>query len=174
MRAFYPLETVARTTPLGLRCVDIATQSQVTTGLSVTAVPSDRRAREAQASLTRSGIYSLQGLPGMRDFEFSAEDSAPASPPVSPSGREFVVRVEDARGRYMPFSMILTLPRSKVVTTYLFSLPGRGLVPGLTVIRGSLRDSTRQLSDGSLRPAAFARVEAQYELTRPPPPSYAL
>ena len=169
MRAFYPLETVVRTAPLGLRCVDIATQSQVTAGLSVTAVPSDRRAREAQASVTRSGIYSLQGLPGLRDFEFAAEDPALASPPAaSPAGREFVVRVEDARGRYLPFSMILTLPRRKIVTTYLFSSPGRGLVPGLTVIRGSLRDGTQQLAGGGLRPAAFARIEAQYELTSPP------
>lgn len=168
MRVFYPLETVVRTAPLGLRCVDIATRSQVSEGLRVTALPSARPARESSAALTNSGFYSLQGLAGLHDFEFGSDEAATVSPPASPAGREFIVGFEDARGRYLPFALLLTLPRTKVVTTYLFSAPGRGSVPGLTVIRGGLRDSTRQLADGSLRPASFARVEAQYELTSPP------
>jgi hypothetical protein len=168
MRVYRPLETVVRTVPLGLRCLDIATRAQVSGGLSVTATPKDRRGRPTQAFVTRSGVYALQDLPGLRDFEFADDEVAPSPPFVSPPGREFVVRVEDARGRYLSYALILTLPRRGLLTTYLFSSPTRTGTPGLAVIRGSLRDSTRHLEGGRLRPAAFARVEAQYEVTSPP------
>jgi hypothetical protein len=165
---FQPLETLARTAPLGLRCVDIATRSQVSAGLSVTALPTDRPARVSAAYLTRSGVYALRDLPGLREFEFGDDAPPASSPPPSPAGREFAVFVEDAWGRYLPYSMRLTLPRGRMLTTFLFPAPSRARASGLTTIRGSLRDATRPLADGSPSPARFARVEAQYELTSPP------
>jgi hypothetical protein len=162
------LETLARTVPLGLRCVDIATRSQVSSGLSVTALPTDRPARPAAAYLTRSGVYALRDLPGLREFEFRDDPGAVTSPPASPSGREFAVFVEDARGGYLPYAMRLTLPRAQLLTTFLFPAPARPRSSGLTTIRGGLRDSTRLAADGSATPARFARVEAQYEATSPP------
>lgn len=165
---FQPLETLARTVPLGLRCVDIATRSQVSSGLSVTALPADRPARPAAAYLTRSGVYALRDLPGLREFEFGDDAAFDASPPASPPGREFAVFVEDARGVYLPYAMRLTLPRARLLTTFLFPAPARPRSSGLTAIRGGLRDATRLAPDGSPAPARFARVEAQYELTSPP------
>ena len=164
---YFPLETVTRTVPLGLRCVDISTQAQVAGGLSITATPRGRRARAAHASLTRSGVYALHNLPGLADLEFAAATPA-SSPPASPPGGEFVVLVEDAEARYLPYAMTLTLPRRTPLTTFLFSAPARERVTGLMSIRGGLKDGTRQLADGSLRPAAFARVVAEYETTSPP------
>jgi hypothetical protein len=164
---FQPLETLARTVPLGLRCVDISTRSQVSAGLSVTALPTERAARPAAASLTRSGVYALQDLPGLRELEFAPEE-APASPPASPAGREFAVLVEDALGRYLPYAMRLTLPRRGILTTFLFPAPSGRRASGLTTIRGSLRDATRPAPGGAPGPAGFARVEAEYETTSPP------
>jgi hypothetical protein len=168
MLTFQPLETLKRTVPLGLRCVDIATRAQVSGGLSVTAVPFDRRARPVSAYLTRSGIYAMRALPGLRDFEFGDETLLDASPPVSPPEREFAVFIEDTAGRYLPYAMRLTLPRRKLLTTFLFPAPTRTRINGLITIRGSLRDITRPLADGSPGPAGFARIEAQYEVTSPP------
>ena len=165
---FQPLETLARTVPLGLRCVDIATRSQVSSGLSVTALPTDRLARPTPAYLTRSGVYALRDLPGLREFEFGGGDAPETSPPASPAGREFAVFVEDARGGYLPYAMRLTLPRAGLLTTFLFPAPARPRPSGLTTIRGGLRDATRLGTDGSPQPARFARVEAQYEVTSPP------
>jgi hypothetical protein len=165
---FQPLETLARTVPLGLRCVDIATRSQVSSGLSVTALPTDRLARPTPAYLTRSGVYALRDLPGLREFEFGDDDALETSPPTSPAGREFAVFVEDARGGYLPYAMRLALPRARLLTTFLFPAPSRPRSSGLTTIRGGLRDTTRPAPDGSPQPARFARVEAQYEVTSPP------
>jgi hypothetical protein len=164
---FKPLETVSRTVPLGLRCVDIATRAQVSDGLSITALPADRVARTAAAYLTRSGFYAFRDLPGLREFEF-AEEALPVSPPASPAGHEFAVFVEDTLGRYLPYGLSLTLPRAGLLTTFLFAAPSRAAASGLRTIRGSLRDTTRPQADGSPGPAAFARVEAEYEATSPP------
>jgi hypothetical protein len=170
MPVFHPLETVRRTVPLGLLCVDIATQAQVSSGLSVTALPTGRTARPARAALTRSGIYAFHGLPGLLDFEFASAEVAAESPPAAspPSGREFAVFVEDTEGRYLPYVILLTLPRARALKTPLFPGPGRDAAAGLMVIRGGLRDGTRTLPDGRHPPAPFARVVAQYELTSPP------
>jgi hypothetical protein len=165
---FQPVETVTRTVPLGLRCVDIATRSQVSGGLLVAASATDRRARPTQAFLTRSGVYALEGLPGLRDFEFGDGRVVEASPPVSPPGREFAVFIEDSAGRYLPYAMLLTLPRRRMLTTFLFPAPSSRRATGLIAIRGSLKDTTRTLADGGASPARFARVEAQYEVTSPP------
>ncbi len=164
---FKPLETLARTVPLGLRCVDIATRSQVSAGLLVTAVPTNRPARPSTAYLTRSGFYAFRDLPGLRELEFTTE-LPQASPPPSPAGREFAVFVEDTLGRYLSYAMRLTLPRSGLLTTFLFPAPTRPQVSGLLTIRGSLRDTARPLAGGGPGPAAFARVEAEYESTSPP------
>jgi hypothetical protein len=165
---FKQLETLARTAPLGLRCVDIATRAQVSSGLSVTALPWDRPARPSAAGLTRSGVYALRGLPGLREYEFGDDAAFETSPPASPAGLEFAVFVEDAAGRYLPYAMRLTLPRRRLMTTFLFPAPAAARAPGLTAIRGGLRDATRPLADGSPGPARFARVEAEYEATSPP------
>lgn len=165
------LETVLRTPPLGLRCVDIVTRSPVTAGLRVTAARTLRSGKTVAASATRSGIHVLQGLPGLHDFEYGVGGAVLASPPVSspPAGKEFAISVEDAEGRYLAYGLVLTLPRRDVVTTYLFSAPGRAAAPGFVAIRGGLKDKGRPPArDGALHPAGFARIEAQYVAANPP------
>lgn len=168
---YRPLETVIRTPPLGLRCVDFVTRSPVTLGLRVTATPVLRAAKTVAASPTQSGLHVLQGLPGLHEFEYGVEGTVHTSPPLTspPAGQEFAIRVEDAEGRYLPFGFVLTLPRRDIVTTYLFPAPAQASVSGLIAIRGGLKDQSHPpASDGTLYPAGFARIEAQYVSANPP------
>lgn len=164
---FRELETVVRRVPLGLRCVDVATGAVVTGGLSVTAAPLAGSSKTTAARAAQSGYYSFQNLPGLRDYEFAAGDESAASPPA---GSEFAIRVEDSLGRYLPWGVVLTLPRETPLTFQLLSAPGRGAVPGLMAVTGSLRDGNVLLAGGGHGPAAFARVEAHYEADAASPP----
>lgn len=167
MPTFQPLETVRRVVPLGLRCIDVMTQQPVFDGLSVKAAPTYGSYKSVPAFVNRSGIFAFQGLPGLHDFEYGADASLLADPPVvSPARRkEFAIRIEDTQHRFLSVGLILTLPRREVLPALLFSAPNRARVPGFAVIRGEIKDATLT---GSLRPASFARIEAQYELTNPP------
>jgi hypothetical protein len=167
MLTFQPLETVRRVVPLGLRCIDVATQRTVFDGLSVKATSLSGSSKSVSAFINRSGIFAFQCLPGLYDFEYGVDASVLAGPPiVSPAkGKEFAIRIEDTQGRFLSVGLILTLPRRDVLSALLFSAPNRACVPGFTVIRGEIKDATLI---GSLRPASFARIEAQYELTNPP------
>lgn len=167
MPTFQPLETVRRVAPLGLRCLDTLTQRPVFEGLSVKATPTSGTYKSVSAFVNRSGIFAFQGLPGLHDFEYGADASLLADPPiVSPArDKEFALRIEDTQRRFISIGLILTLPRREVLSALLFSAPNRARVPGFTVIRGEIKDATLM---ASLRPASFARIEAQYEVTNPP------
>jgi hypothetical protein len=165
MITYHPLETVIRTPPLGLRCVDIATRASVTTGLRISATPRNGAARTMMATATLSGVHAFQGLPGLRDFEYGAQSLPLTSPPLTspPFGKEFAIRVDDIAGHYLPYGLMLTLPRRDVVTALLFSAPGRSAVPGFVAIRGGLKDKSRPpRADGTLEDAGFAHIRAQY------------
>jgi hypothetical protein len=165
MITYQPLETVIRTPPLGLRCVDIATRATVTTGLRISATLRNGAARTIMATATLSGVHAFQGLPGLHDFEYGAQSFSLTSPPLSspPFGKEFAIKVEDVAGHFLPCGLILTLPRRDVVTALLFSAPGRSAVPGFIAIRGGLKDKGRpRRADGTLEPAGFAHIKAQY------------
>lgn len=165
MKSFVQLETVTHITPLGVACIDIATQTRITTGLRVTATSTTGIARTATAVATPSGAFVLHNLPGLHDFEYESSDETTTSPPIT---KEFAIQVDDRERRFLPWGMVLTLPRKGLFSSFLFSAPSRLMVPGLAVIRGALKDSTRTGPDGGLLPAAHARIEAQYELTSPP------
>jgi hypothetical protein len=167
MITYQSLETVIRTPPLGLRCLDIATRAPVATGLKVTATLKGGGGKTVWATPTLSGVHAFQGLPGLHDFEYDAQSVLLTSPPLTspPFGREFAIRVEDNAGHYLPWGLVLTLPRREILTTFLFSAPSRMAVPGLVAIRGSLKDKGRPLrADGTLEPAGFAHIKAQYNV----------
>jgi hypothetical protein len=158
------IESLVRRTPLGLRCVDVATNGPAPAGLRVTALPLEEAGKPVAAFTTLSGVYALRGLTGLRDFEFGGAEEILLSPPASPpAGRDFVILVEDPQSRYLPFAMRLRLPRADALQTMLFPAPGRPPAPGLIALRGSLKDAAHLLADGSRRPAAFAHISAQYE-----------
>lgn len=164
MITYQPLETVIRTPPLGLRCLDVTTRAPVT-GLRVSATPREGAARTRMATTTPSGVHAFQALPGLHEFEYGAESFPLTSPPLAspPFGKEFAIKVEDAAGQFLPCGLILTLPRREVITALLFSAPGRSAVPGFIAIRGGLQDRGRPPhADGTLEPAGFAHITAQY------------
>jgi hypothetical protein len=103
----------------------------------------------------------------MHDFEYDAPSLPVTSPPLTspPFGKEFAIRVEDNSGHFLPWGLVLTLPRRDIVTTPLFSAPGRIAVPGFVAIRGGLKDKSRPpRADGWLEPAGFTRIKAQYNV----------
>lgn len=167
MITYHPLETVIRTPPLGLRCIDMATSAPVTAGLRIAATLKNVGRKTVLATPTLSGVHAFQGLPGMHDFEYDAQSLSVTSPPLTspPFGKEFAIRVEDDSGHFLPWALVLTLPRSDIVTAPLFSAPGRSAVPGFVAIRGSLKDKSKPArADGLLEPAGFAQVNAQYNV----------
>lgn len=166
MITYQPLETVIRTPPLGLRCVDIATRAPVTAGLRISATLKNGGAKTVLATPTLSGVHAFQGLPGLHDFEYDAQSFPLTSPPLAspPFGKEFAIKVEDIAGHFLPWGLVLTLPRREIVTALLFSAPGRCAVPGFIAIRGGLKDKSRPpRADGTLEPAGFAHIKAQYK-----------
>lgn len=177
MQRFVQLETVLRRAPLGLRFRDLAHGAPVTDGLLVTARPlgATGPGRTAVRSPI-SGIYGFRTLPGLYGYtsgEQPATDwcSPPAgSPPADLTDLEalralleaesdgapanFVVAVVDQQGRFLPQTLRLCLPRTRLVAAPLFSTPARPAPPGLAVLRGELRT---RLDDN---PAGWALVTA--------------
>jgi hypothetical protein len=165
MITYHPLETFIRTPPLGLRCVDVATRSPITAGLKVTATLRNGGGKPVRATPTLSGLHAFQGLPGLHDFEYGTQRLPLTSPPLAspPFGKEFAIKVEDLAGHFLPCGLVLTLPRREIVTAPLFSAPSRSAVPGFIAIRGGLKDKSRPpRADGTLEPAGFAHIKAQY------------
>lgn len=157
-----PLERQTIFTPLGVRFWDAAREAPVGPGLELVAWPEHAPGLRRRGSLTRAGVYLLQGLPGLAALERPA-DEPPASPPPS---RRFVVEVRDRERRFVPVVFRLDLPYRGIYPTasqsspgggppgfYLFSAPTRPPA-GLAVLRAELREP-----GGA--PAAHALVEVQ-------------
>jgi hypothetical protein len=135
--------------------------------INATAIDSDTRS--TPAATTQSGVYAFHNLPGIHDLEYDDGSTTAASPPASPpAGKDFAILVEDPERRFLPWGVVLRLPRRDLFQAFVFSAPSRPMAPGLAVIRGSLKDATRTGSDGQLFPAAHTLVEARYEETSPP------
>lgn len=101
------LERITAFTALGLRFWDATLDRQVRDGLQVTARPFfERRLQVREAILTVSGIYTFQGMPGLRDLE-SGFATAEMSPAIS---RRFVVEVSDTLRRFVDIAFEVELP----------------------------------------------------------------
>ena len=167
MPTFAPLETFRHTTPLIVVCSDAATQRPVTRGLSLTAIPRNGASRRSVAFSAGNGAYAFENLGGLRDLEFGASGLAgfPASPAA---GSEFVLFVEDSERRYLPFGVILTLPRREWFPASLFAAPTAPPPSGLLLLRGTLTDTAQPLPGGGFAPAAYACIVAEYGASVPP------
>jgi hypothetical protein len=161
------LEFVTRVTPLGLRFWDAVTGAVVADGLAVTAYPPGG-GRRVSAYTTRSGVFVLQGLPGLRDLEEGEGDAAYWD--FLPPGRRFVLEVVDREGRFQPFTFTADLPARGLLTwrcekasppesaaafVPLFSTAARTVPAGTAVLRADLWDPWAQV------PAAWAVLEVR-------------
>jgi hypothetical protein len=164
------IERVTRVAPLGVRFWDAATRRYIV-DLTVAAVSLARPGRLLRLSVNPSGVYVLQGVPGLRDFEFGEGDEAFWSqmPPPVP----YVLAVSDPQRRFLPFSVEVDVPTQGVFRWAcgpqasppepgssdipLFSAMGRRAPEGLAAIYAELFDP---LAD---QPAAWAVLEIAYE-----------
>jgi len=106
---FQSLETVSRTTLLGIRFWDAAVNSQILEGLNVTLYPADNTHKKVQARCTKSCIYAFNRIPGMTEYESRsiAENESVSSPPFT---KTFVLEVNDSRDRYTSVALPVVLP----------------------------------------------------------------
>jgi hypothetical protein len=168
VRSVKHLEEIRFLTLLGIRFWDAALDEQVRDGLTVAARREAAYGSWVSAFRTASGLYAFRHLPGLRDYETGARDPL-ASPP---DRTDFVVRIDDRTGRYVPalFRVALPLPYPGIYPVdvgsppggepavpgfLLFSAPTRAAAPGLAVVRARLVDRA------SLQPAAHAVLEVE-------------
>ena len=168
------LEHLTRVAPLGLRFWDALTNTFISDGLAVQAVPKLTSGvylgKPAIAFSNRSGVFVFHALPGLREAEFGAGDDAYWNTP--PAQKDFIVTVTDALLRFLPFSMNLKAPVHRILDfacaggkptpelpnqpdgiVPLFSAPGRNPPGGMAVLRAGI-------VQGSGAPARWAMVEA--------------
>jgi hypothetical protein len=151
------LERVRLVAPLGVQFWDATQGAVVGTGLSVEVFAENDPTRRFQAAANRSGVYSVRGLPGLRDYENGGALPAAFGP--------FVIEVNDPDGRFLPFHLVVTepglvkwdVPNNEPMVP-LFSVPARVVPAGMAVVRARLVwvdpiDSTKQ------QPAAGAVLE---------------
>jgi len=164
------LEDLTTFTPLGVRFWDPATDQQVRDALHVEANPLARPGAKVAAVRSYGDVYAFLHLPGLRDLEYGYERSGILSPPAA---HPFIVQVRDARERFLPIALQITLPLpyrgvylcgaagSPVEATprglHLYSAPGRPLPPSAAAVRGELR----RADTGTAAAHAVVRIETE-------------
>ena len=150
------LETVTRLAPLGVRFWDPVDGAAVSEGLSAAIWPAAQPELASPAVVNRSDIFTFQNLSGLREIEYGAGDDAFWS--THPPRYNFVIQVQDAYGRFLPFQMSVRLPvRGLSDAVPLFSAPARSLIAPMAVIRAQLFDPMRSV------PAAWVLAEASFD-----------
>jgi len=159
-------EVLLRESLLGLRFWDDVTGKVVRDGLVVTAYSSKSPLRRIEAVVNRSGVYVLNGLPGLREVEFGVA-------PVSKA--TFKIEVIDAWRRFQPFLLTRDAPVKGIITSLdaaiesppaaspgipLYSTASRAVPAAMAVLRAELRD-WKSGGDHKGDPARWAVVEAR-------------
>ncbi|MFL5626851.1 MAG: hypothetical protein ACJ788_14805 [Ktedonobacteraceae bacterium] len=127
-----------------------------------------------------SGVYGFRSLPGLRRFEMAerpASDwcgSPPQGSPPEPTAVEltdldtlrglylateesppranFIISVEDRMERFLPQTLLMCLPKERLIEVPLLSSPARLAPAGLGVVRGEV------IRQQDAQPAAWALV----------------
>ena len=152
------IDRVSRTTPLGVCFRDEVTGSVVGEGLAVSAYPQGQPSSRRPSVVNRSGIHVFMDLPGLRDLEFGAGDTAWWQGLIG--RKHYTVEVRDEQHRFLPLSFQVDLPHQGLVQfnsrpfVPLFSAPARQVASTLAVVRAELWDTQAQA------PAAWALVQA--------------
>ena len=113
MSAVRVLEKLVRHAALGLRFWDVAAGSSAVHGLLVEVVSRSNPNARTVAQPNPSGVYVAHGIPGLRDFEFSAADFATLWSAVT---RAYRVEVSDPLGRFLPMGFDADLPMRGLFT----------------------------------------------------------
>lgn len=181
MQRFFLLERVIRRAPLGMRFVDIIRDVTVSDSLLVQAWQKGTNGPKQAALVSPiSGVHGFRSLPGLARYEVGERPAsdwcAPADNAQPPddwasSGAlygwvnaaegaakaNFIVRVQDLQGRFLPEMLFLCLPRESLLEVPLFSSPAREPLAGFGVIRGQL---VRHDGAQAGQPAGWARITA--------------
>jgi hypothetical protein len=144
-------------TPLGIRFWDHGANEPIRDQLTVTAWPRATAASPTYAVRNPSGIYSFHGLPGLRHWEYPAEDEDyESSPPIN---TQFIVQVEDSQKRFLKVAAIVEAPHpddrlfGNTVSSppigekgfRLFSAPNRPIKSHLAVVRAYVWDNSQNI-----------------------------
>ena len=161
-------ERITRHASFGIRFWDEVSRRVIRDGLRVVAYPPSHPERRTQALVNSHSIYTLLGLPGLRDFEFDL-----------PINRKypFIIEVTDDRSQFQPFLLSAELPWTglfiwpcasasspqtaspmELAPTFvpLYSTAVRTIPSGQAVVRADLWDPLLQA------PAAFAQMMVFY------------
>ena len=101
--------------PLGVRFWDPITQSLVSDGLVVTAIPRVNNLYPGQPACAfpnRSGVFAFHHLPGLMESEIGAGDLEYWE--HLPAPKEFVISVTDTRKRFLPFQIKVNAPHQGI------------------------------------------------------------
>jgi hypothetical protein len=167
------VEEVTSSAPLSLRFWDWALDRPVRDGLVVRAQPASG-GPITTARPSSSGVYGFVSLPTTGDAERGPVDHFPAVPD------DYVVGVEDPRGRYVAMCLLLSAPVGGIqpapgtlppvdgqVPTLpgfaVFSAPSRPMPSGCLALRADLRDADRPVTGnpGVFQPAGHALVSVE-------------
>ena len=157
-------ERVQRNCALGLRVIDRATGDRAVDGLQVSVFKVSQPWRRMPALPNRSGVYVVQAVPGLHDFE---RIEAGAETLWATPAQTLQVEVNDQQGRFLPLRFDALAPTRGLFAPLLpglspgssqtqpgdvplFSSPSRPLPDPLAVVHAQLR------ALGSALPAAWA------------------
>ncbi len=169
------IEVVSKVTPFGVRFWDVLTQSPVQGGLRVTVFRPEKPLVRLPVFPNRVGVYVIQGVPGLIDFETGSGDAEfwRAAPP----GERYMIEVVDPEDRFMPCvfeaaiptrwlfqwpcvalgSPVESPPVSPADAVPLFSTPYRSVLGGMAVVRAQLTNPI------SKKPVAWARLSVSMD-----------
>jgi len=164
------IDRLTRVAPLGMRFFDAVTQKAVV-GLAVTARATSNPARQIPMFATPSGVYVLQNVPALREFENGIGNEAFWT--HMPAPQLYRIAIDDPRGQFLPCTLNVAVPTHNLFEwtcgpaasppepgdgdVPLFSTPTRGVPDGMAVLRADLYDAA---SDA---PAIRAVVDVRYE-----------
>jgi hypothetical protein len=164
------IDRLTRVAPLGVRFFDAVTKKPVG-GLAVTARATSNPARRIAMFANPSGVYVLQNVPALRDFENGEGDEAFWV--HIPTTKPYIVEARDPRGQFLPCTFEAAVPTHRLfqwtcgpgasplepgdTDVPLFSAPARAVPEGMAVLRGDLYDPVADV------PAAWAVLAVSYE-----------
>jgi hypothetical protein len=164
------IDRLTRVAPLGVRFFDAVTKKTVSE-LTITARTKSKPGQPISMFTNPSGVYVLQHVPALRDFENGAGDEAFWE--HMPATQAYIIEVHDPRGQFLPCIFEAAVPTHRVfqwscgphasppklgdADVPLFSAPARAAPEGMAMLCGDLYDPAAHT------PAAWALVEASYE-----------
>jgi hypothetical protein len=155
------LERTIWRAPLGLRFIDLARGTRVNDEMVVMAWPVG--GKEPKLSALRSpltGVYGFRSLPGLRPYEVGEKPASDWCNTTPGSAKpNFIITIEDTLQRFLPQTVLLCLPKERLLEVPLFSAPARSALPGYGLVQGEIWDQVKD------KAAGWAMVTARTDST---------